>query len=245
MDGVKQFLLSVLCVCVAVLHAQTERTHTRDGNKQYEGGKFSDAEADYRKALEQKNNFPEAIFNLGDAVYKQKRYDEAAKQFQLSAQTNADSLTRAKAWHNLGNTALSQDKFEDAVKAYKSALKLNPHDRDTKYNLAYANAKLKQQQQQNQQNKDNKNQDKKDDQKQDQQKQDDKKDQDKKDQQNKDQQSKGDRQKDQKQQQQKPQLSKQDAEKLLQALQNEEQKANQKMMQKQAKPVDVKIQKDW
>lgn len=238
MEHLNRVVLFLLAACCTGVYAQTERTHTRDGNKQYEAGKFSDAEADYKKALEQKNNFPEAVFNLGDAVYRQQRFDEAARQFQLSAQTHADSLTRAQAWHNLGNSALSQEKFEDAVKAYKNALKLNPRDADTRYNLAYANAKLKQQQQ-NQQN----NQDQKQNQK-----QNDKKEQeqqnknDKQDQQNKDQQGKNEQQK---QPQQKPQLSKQDAEKLLQALQNEEQKANQKMLLKQAKPADVKIQKDW
>ena len=90
---------------------------------------------------------PEATFNLGDAVYQQKRYDEAAKQFQLSAQTNPDKSVKAKAYHNLGNTFLEQKKYEDAAKAYKNALKENSKDADTKYNLAYANAMLKQQQQ--------------------------------------------------------------------------------------------------
>jgi Ca-activated chloride channel family protein len=225
------------------LSSSTEKKETRNGNKQFDKGNYTDAEANYKKALDKKNNMPEATFNLGDAVYQQKRYDEAIKQFQLSAQTNTDKGVKAKAYHNLGNTYLEQQKWEDAVKAYKESLKQNPKDADTKYNLAYANAKLIQQQQ-DQKNKDNKDKKDKD-------KKDDKKDQDKKDDQNKkednkDQQAKNAEKKDQQQKQQpQPKLSKEEAEKMLAALQGEEQKTNQKMQQKQMKVVNVKIAKDW
>jgi len=225
------------------LSTNAEKKETRNGNHQFDKGVYTDAEASYKKALDKKNNMPEATFNLGDAVYEQKRYDEAAKQFQLSAQTNTDKTIKAKAYHNLGNTFLEQQKWEEASKAYKESLKNNPKDADTKYNLAYANAMLIQQKNQDKQNKDNK--DKKDDKKD---KKDDKKDQNKDDKnkdQNKDQQSKNQDKKDQQQKGQQPKLSKEEAEKLLQALQGEEQKTNQKMQQKQMKVVNVKIEKDW
>lgn len=225
--------------------ASAERKEVRNGNKQYEKGAYADAEASYKKALDHKNNMPEAIFNLGDAMYAQKRYDEAAKQFMLAAQTNPDKLVKAKAYHNLGNVFLQQQKWQEAVNAYKDALKNNPTDTDTKYNLAYANKKLHEQQQQNQQNKDNK--DKKEDKKDQQQKQDQNKDDQNKQNDKKDQQGQGDKDKQQqgKQPQQQPKLSKEEAEKMLQALQGEEQKTNQKMQQKQVKVVNVKIEKDW
>ncbi len=222
---------------------QPEKTETRKGNKEFSKENYTDAEASYKKALDKKNNMPEATFNLGDAVYEQKRYDEAAKQFQLSAQTNTDTKIKAKAYHNLGNTFLENKKWEDAVKAYKNSLKLNPNDHDTKYNLAYANAMLHQQQQGGGQN-DKKNQKDKDKDQQQKDQQKDNKQQDK-DKQNQDQQANKDQQKQPQQQGQKPKLSKQEAEQLLQALSNEEQKTNQKVQQKQAKPVNVKILKDW
>ena len=226
------------------LSTAPDKKETRNGNKQFDKGVYTDAEASYKKALDKKNNMPEATFNLGDAVYQQKRYDEAAKQFQLSAQTNPDKSVKAKAYHNLGNTFLEQQKWEDAVKAYKEALKNNSKDADTKYNLAYANAKLKQQQQDGgKDNKDNK--DKKDDKKDQKQDQKDKQDQNK-DQQNKDQQVKNEEKKEGQQKQgQQPKLSKEEAEKILQAMQNEEQKTNQKVQQKQMKVMNVKIDKDW
>ncbi len=252
---ISNFRIIVLAVLLSTVNCQLstaqlnslsttpEKKETRNGNKQFDKGVYTDAEASYKKALDKKNNMPEATFNLGDAVYQQKRYDEAAKQFQLSAQTNTDKTVKAKAYHNLGNTFLEQQKWEDAAKAYKEALKNNPKDADTKYNLAYANAMLIQQKNQDKQNKDNK--DKKDDKKD---KKDDKKDQNKDDKnkdQNKDQQSKNQDKKDQQQKGQQPKLSKEEAEKLLQALQGEEQKTNQKMQQKQMKVVNVKIEKDW
>ncbi|MCX6197754.1 MAG: tetratricopeptide repeat protein [Bacteroidetes bacterium] len=242
------FLLSVVHGLSSVaqlnqLSTAAEKKETRNGNNQFDKGIYTDAEASYKKALDKKNNMPEATFNLGDAVYEQKRYDEAAKQFQLSAQTNTDKTIKAKAYHNLGNTFLEQQKWEDAAKAYKDALKNNSKDADTKYNLAYANAMLIQQKNQDKQNKDNK--DKKDDKKD---KKDDKQDKNKDDKnkdQNKDQQSKNQDKKDHQQKGQQPKLSKEEAEKMLQALQGEEQKTNQKMHQKQMKVVNVKIEKDW
>ncbi|MBS1617998.1 MAG: tetratricopeptide repeat protein [Bacteroidetes bacterium] len=234
--------------------AQEERGLTRDGNKLFTKGKYSDAEAAYKKALEKKNNFPEAIFNLGDAIYKQKRYDDAIAQFELAAKTFKDPKQKAQAYHNLGNAQLDKEEYEKAVDAYKQALKLNPADRDTRYNLAYANAKLRKEQQQNQQNKNNKNnkdnkdnkdqnKDNKDQDKKDQQGKGDKDKKDNKDQKDKDQQGKGD--KDQKKPGEQPKLTKEQAEKLLEALKAEEQKAQDKMQKKAAKPADVQIEKDW
>lgn len=219
---------------------QKEKAATRAGNNEFEKSNYSEAESNYRKALEVRNNMPEATFNLGDAVYEQKRFDEAGKQFQLSAQTNADVGVKAKAYHNLGNTYLQQKKWEDAVKAYKNALKLNPGDQDTKYNLAYANAMLQKQnsggQNQNQQRKDQQKQHQQNNQQQDQKNK------------QQDQQSSGQDKNDQQQknqQAQQPKLSKEEAEQLLQALANEEQKTTQKVQQKNMKAVKVKTKKDW
>lgn len=239
----------VLCLMSNNLFSQEERSLTRDGNKLFDKGKYSDAEASYKKALDKKNNFTEAIFNLGDAQYKQNRYEDAGKQFQLASKVLTDPKLKAGAFHNLGNTFLEQKKYEEAVSAYKQALKVNANDKDTKYNLAYANAMLKQQQQ-NQNNKDNK--DKKEDKKDEQNKKDkkdDKGNEDKKDEKKDDKDGKGDKDKENKEQQPKkgnrPELSKEQADKLLEALKNEEQKTQQKMQQKNAKPQDVKIEKDW
>ncbi len=240
------FLLKVVLVLclmshISGLNAQEERSLTREGNKYFDKEKYSDAEASYKKALEKKNNFPEAVFNLGDAMYKQGRYDDAAKQFQLSSKLLTDSILRARSYHNLGNCSMEKKEYEEAIKAYKQALRINPADKDTKYNLAYANAKLKDKQQNKQDKKDQKqNKDNKDDKK-DQDKKD-KKDQDKKDQ--KDKSDKGDKQ-DQKPKKGTGEISKEQADKLLEALKAEEQKTQEKMQKKMMKPQDAKLEKDW
>lgn len=223
---------------VSILHAQEERGLTREGNKQFGKEKYSDAEASYKKALEVKNNFPEAVFNLGDAMYKQGRYDDAAKQFLLASTLIKDTTLKAQAYHNMGNCSMEKKEYEEAVKSYKQALKINPRDIDTKYNLAYANAKLKDKQQNKQDQKDNKNQQNKDN----------KKDQDKKDQDKKgDQKKEGDKGDKGDKQDKKAggKLTKEQADKLLQALSAEEQKTQEKMQKKMAKPQEVKVQKDW
>ena len=257
------WMLALLCFFAWPVSAQVnlstdkEKTEIREGNKEFEKDNYADAEANYKKALEKKDNMPQAVFNLGDAVYKQKRYDEAIKQFQISALNNPDSNVKAQAYHNIGNAYLeqarayhnlaksdsAQEKLQEAIKSYKESLKINPADKDTKYNLAYANAMIEKEKndQKNNKDKDKKDKDKKDDKKDQQNKKPDSKPEDKPGDKNKDQQGKDDQKKGGGQEQ----MTKAKAEQLLQALKDEEQKTNQKVLQKQVKPSNVKIQKDW
>jgi Ca-activated chloride channel homolog len=257
------WMLALLCFFAWPVSAQVnlstdkEKTEIREGNKQFEKDNYADAEANYKKALEKKDNMPQAVFNLGDAVYKQKRYDEAIKQFQISALNNPDSNVKAQAYHNIGNAYLeqarayhdagksdsTQAKLQDAIKSYKESLKINPADKDTKYNLAYANAMIEKEKNDQKKNKDQdkKDKDKKDDKKDQQNQKPDSKPEDKPGDKKKDQQGKNDQQKSGGQEQ----MTKAKAEQLLQALKDEEQKTNQKVLQKQVKPSNVKIQKDW
>jgi tetratricopeptide (TPR) repeat protein len=255
----KLFLIYILCSgAICNLAAQSERSLVREGNRQYGDNKFSDAEVNYRKAIEKDKELREAPFNLGDALYKQGRFSEAAEQYQLSAGRSPDATTKAQSFYNLGNSLLKDKKYPESIGAYKEALKVNPGDEDTKYNLEYAKAMLKQQQQQ--QNKDQKKDDKQkqDQQKKDQQKQNDKKDQQKQDQQKQDQEKQDQQKQNQDKQQQdqqskedqkkaqqmkKLQISKQDAERILEALKNEE-KQVQKKLHKKA-PARVRVDKDW
>ncbi len=237
----------ILLFCAASYGA-SERTLVRDGNRLYKDKQYNEAEVNYRKALEKNKALNEGQFNLGDALYKQGRYEEAEKQFRMAAEKSSGT-SRAQAYHNLGNSLLKQKKIEDSIQSYKDALKLNPQDQDTKYNLEFARRLLQQQkQQEQQQNKDQKK-DKKDQKQnqQDDQHKDQNKDQKKQDQQNQkqDEQQKQQQQQDQKQQaeQKKEQISREDAERILQALKNEE-KNVQKKLQKKV-PANVKVEKDW
>jgi Tetratricopeptide repeat. len=244
--------------------AQKERKFIRSGNELFEGEKFENSEVEYRKALDKKINSYEAGFNLGDALYKQKKYEEALKQFQTLAVNEKNPEKLGHLFHNMGNTLLENKKIDESIEAYKQSLRYNPNSPETKYNLEYARQMKKKQEEQQKkqdQNKDQKDQDKKDQDKKDQDKKDqdkkdqdkkdqDKKDQDKKDQnKNKDQQDKGDKDKDkEKQQQQQPKISKDDAKRLLEALENDEKKVQEKVQKAKAqamKAKKTKIKKDW
>lgn len=259
--------LSVLFLLVSLLgQAQNERKFIREGNRYYEKAladttkidttMFSQAETAYRKALDKKPDDLKWNFNLGDALYKQMKFEESAAKFGEIADKSTDKVEKGKALHNMGNSLLMQNKLDESIEAYKDALRKNPTDLETKYNLLYAmNLKKKQDQQNKDQNKDkDKDKDKnKDDQnkdKQDQNKDDqnkDKQDQNK-DQQNKDQNQNKDQQDQQKQQQQPQQnkISKENAERLLQALQNDEKKLQEKVKKMQAEKAKAKkTEKDW
>ena len=242
-------ILLFLSYC-AVADAQSERSLIREGNRSYKENKFTDAEVNYRKALEKNKELGQGIFDLGDALYKQGRFGEAAEEYGSAAAKATDSNVKAQALHNLGNAQLKQQKVPESISAYKEALKLNPGDEDTKYNLEYAKALLKRQQQQQNQKKDQKKDDKQkqDQQKKDQQKQDEQKqDQEKQDQQKKEEQNQQDQkqaQQDQKQApQKKQQISKEDAARILEALNNEEKNIQKKLHKKV--PARVKVEKDW
>lgn len=234
----KLILILLMSVgCAEFADAQSERSLIREGNHQYKDNKFADAEVNYRKALEKDKELSQGTFNLGDALYKQGRFDEAAEQYRNIASKSGDANLKSQAYHNLGNSLLKGQKIPESIAAYKEALKLSPNDADTKYNLEYAKALLKQQQQQ--QNKDRKKDEK---QKQDQQKQN----QSKQDQQKQEQKKEEQQQKEQQQrqaQQKKQQISKEDAERILEALKNEE-KDVQKKLHKRV-PARVKVEKDW
>jgi len=146
-------------VCISVLSAQSERKITRNGNSQYETGNFVDAEVSYKKALEKNSNLLEAQFNLGDALAKQERFDEALASFDLVSSTTEDTELKANALHNKGNVLLQQQDLEGALESYKDALRVNPKDHQTRYNYAYAKKKLAEQQEQeeNEENQDDEN----------------------------------------------------------------------------------------
>ncbi|SEB05694.1 Tetratricopeptide repeat-containing protein [Pedobacter hartonius] len=225
------------------LFAQQGKRYIKKGNDLYKQQNYAEAEASYRKSVTPKSQSTEGNFNLGDALYKQKKFADAREQFsQIAGSANNSPAVKAQAYHNLGNSFVTDKKLEEGIAAYKKALINNPKDEETRYNLAYAQEMLKKQQQQkkdknkDQKNKDNKkNQDNKDQNK-------DKKDQDKdkKDQQNKD-------QNDQKQEPkpQPGQLSKEDAQSMLDAMNNNEKQTQDKLKNKKFKGEKARVAKDW
>ena len=227
-----KYILLILAIFATSVNtfSQNEKNFIREGNKLYDQKKYNDAEVNYRKSLQKDSTYFKGRYNLANALYKQKNYDEASRLYSTLVDKEKDSKIKSNVYHNLGNSYLQKREFEKSIDAYKQSLKYNPKDYDTKYNLSYAMQMLKQQQQQ-QKNKDKK--DKKDDKN----KQDQNKD--------KQQENKENQDKKQQEQQKQKQVKKEDAERMLEALKNDEKKTMDKVKKEKAIGVKAKIEKDW
>ena len=225
-------ILSLLLAPCFMLYAQKEAPDIRHGNKDYNKDNFSEAEVDYRRALEKNNKSYEAHYNLGDALFRQDKYPEAAEEFTKAAQfidPKKDKTKAANTYHNLGNSYFAQQQYNKAIAAYQQSLRANPKDDDTRYNLVKAMQLLQQQQQQQQQNQDQK-QDKQQQQQQEQQQQ-------------QQEQQQQDQQQQQQQQQQEQQMDKETAEQILQALEQDEQDTQEKLQRQQGSK--RRVEKEW
>lgn len=243
------YRLVVAVICAAAispsLHGQEEREYIRKGNRLYRKSEFAGSEGMYRLAEEEGKSSGDAVFNLGDALYRQNRFGEAAEEFSRAVQTGeADSLRQADGFYNLGNSLLKEQKFSESINAYINSLKLNPDNIQAKYNLAYAQDQLKKQEEQQQQD-----QDQNQDQNQDKQDQQDQQDQQNKDQDdNKDQEQKqqdDQQQQQQEQQQQQSSMSREDAKRLLDALAANEKETQEKVQREKAAGARVRVIKNW
>lgn len=227
-------LLAIALLCLPA-NGQDDRKYLRKGNREYRDGNFSDAEILYRKAGDANTQSTEATFNTGDALYRQKKYEDAGQSFTESTTKTIESQKKAAGFYNLGNSMLQANKLKESIEAYKNSLKLDPGNLEAKYNLGYAQNLLREQEQQQQQQQQNK------DQQQDQDKQNDQ------EQQQQDQQEQqGQNEQDKQQQQQQEQgISKEDAERLLNALANDEKEVQEKVKREKAARARTRALKNW
>ncbi len=226
--------MTVVLVCLAgTMYGQkTERDYLRSGNRLYKDSTFVKAEIDYRKALELNPKSSDAMYNLGNALLMQQKGKEAMEQFEAASRVEKDKEKLAQIYHNMGVILQSSKQLPQCIEAYKQALRNNPKDDETRYNLALAQKQLKDQQQQ-QQN-------------QDQQQQQQEKKEDEKQQQNKDQQEqeKKNQQNQQNPQQNQNEMSKENAEQLLKAAMQDEKDVQDKV-KKAIQVQGQKLEKDW
>ncbi|NMB52391.1 MAG: tetratricopeptide repeat protein [Bacteroidales bacterium] len=237
--SVIMFLLILLIRISVFSHtacAQADKKFIRQGNREYEKSRYSESEILYRKALDKNKQSADAVFNAGDALYKQEKYEDAGKQFIENINLNEDRNKKSAGFYNLGNSFLKSNKLKESIDAYKNSLRLNPQNLEAKYNLAYAQDLLQQQQQQQQQNQD-----------QQQQKQDkNNQDQNKEKEQDQDQSDNKEQQDQQQQPQQDDQaISKEDAERILNALENDEKNVQEKVKLAKAAKNRVRSAKNW
>lgn len=236
--------VSVLALSAGAVSAQkAERKNVREGNKLYESEKYTESEIAYRKSLEVNPRPTEGTYNLGNSLYKQGKFPEAAEQYQLIAgqgekmvATPEGKARLSEVYHNMGNIFMQNKDYGKAVEVYKQSLRLNPKDDETRYNLALAQKLLSDQQNQDQsqdqQNDDKQeNKDQKDDQQQQQQQQpqDDQK-----------------QDKTQEQQQSNEQMSKDNAQQMLDAFLQDEKDTQEKVKKAQMQQQQRrKSEKEW
>lgn len=246
----KKLIIHAFILLSLAAFSQEKDTFLPKGNEAFAEKKYVDAEADYRVSQSKTPKYAVSSYNLGNAMYRQNKSTEAKYPYLKAIESAKTRPQKHKAFHNLGNVFMKEKKYTEAVAAYKDALRNNPEDEETRYNFALAKKMLKDnpppQEDKKEDKKDKKDdkKDKKDDKKEDQ-KDNDKKDSDDK----KDDKPKSDKPKDNKPNgQPKPQpgdIPKERLENLLDAVNNEEKKVQDKVNAKKVKGRPVKTEKDW
>lgn len=135
----RKISLGLFLLCSLLSYGQEAREKVKKGNQAYNQGSFGEAEVNYREALKaSEKDQVTSQFNLGNALFKQERFEEAIASYEASLKSAQTPAEKAEAYHNLGNTYLKNNKIDEAIEAYKNALRQNPEDEETRYNLAKA-----------------------------------------------------------------------------------------------------------
>ena len=251
---------------------RTSQSLMSDASVSLQKEQFPVAEADYRKAIALNPKSETAKYNLGNAYYDRDKNGEASQRFRQAAAVADSKVTKHKAFHNLGNTFMNDKKYQEAVDAYKNALRNNPTDDETRYNLALAKEMLEEENDGGDGDDDDKEQDKeqeddkekqenkdkegdneeegddgeeKEDKDEGEEKEDDKKGDKEEDKGNPEEKKEGDQDKPQQQKPAPGQLSPQQVKNLLEAMNNEEKKVQDKMNAQKQKGAKIKSNKDW
>lgn len=202
----------LLFVPLAASGQKDVRKNVRKGNRAYNQQKIDDAYKFYDKAMQENPGSKEAVFNIGNTLYRQKQWDKSVEQMQhyLSLEQE-DPLKMSAAWHNIGNAMLQKKELQKSMEAYKMALRLNSQDDEARYNLAVVKKMIQDNQQQQNQN------------------------------QNQNEQQQQEQNQDQQNQQQRPeepkepeQMSRSNAQQILQAIEQDERKTQEKVQKIQA-----------
>lgn len=259
--------VAIVAFCTSSLHvfSQTreERKHLSEANGAYRSGEYSKADSLYAIESATSTSQGKAIssFNRGNSAFRQERLDEAVEHFRSAERNTENPLEKSEALYNLGNAYYLQNKAKEAYDSYKQALRLNPNDDDARHNLMMAKALLSEEDQDGDQKDDGDNNDEEGDNNEDgdQDKsqdgdQDNTEGGDQNDDGDEDGDNKNEGDNDQEPQQENPrdqkpaqpgQISKADADRMLDALNQRERQLMQDLMKKKEDGKSRKVEKDW
>lgn len=226
-------LILISCCCFCAADAQTMRDYIRRGNRlmlDTLGGSDHSEKAivQYKKAQEVDSTYAIARYNMGNALVRQGKPQDAMKEYLAASKYEKDKQRLSDIYHNMGVLLQASKKYAEAVDCYKESLRNDPSNDETRYNYVLAKWHLKNQQDNQQDGQDKEQQDKKEQQ-----------------------QQKQEPKKDEKQEQQQPQpqdkqdMSKETAERLLQAAMRNEKETQEKIQRQQQEAPRRRLQKQW
>ncbi len=143
------FGMLTMLLLPAIATGQAGRREVAAGNRLYEEGRYDEAHEQYLEALREAPDSPIAPFNDGNALYRTEELERAMAAYTQASESE-NPVVAAQAWYNLGNTLYRQQQLQPALEAYKEALRRNPADADAKHNLEVTLEQLQQQEQQEQ-----------------------------------------------------------------------------------------------
>ena len=212
-------VFALMVLGLAKVGAQNDRNFIRQGNRAYHKQKWAAAETQYRKAISKNQKNAQAVYNLGCALMMQQKDSMAMIQFENASKQETNKMRRARSYHNMGVVMQQHQQYAQAIGCYENALRCNPQDNATRYNLALCKKLLKNQKQ-NKQNDKNKN---------------NKKDKNKNNQNKNNQQNQNNQDK----------MSKDNAEQLLNAAIQQEKDTKRKMQKAMSQPRRKQYEKNW
>ena len=223
-------VFALMALGLAKVGAQNDRNFIRQGNCAYHKQKWAVAETQYRKAISKNQKNAQAVYNLGCALMMQQKDSMAMIQFENASKLETNKMRRARSYHNMGVVMQQHQQYAQAIGCYENALRCNPQDNATRYNLALCKKLLKNQKQNKQNDKNKKNKDKN------------------KDKQNKDQnkdKNKNDKNKNNQNKNNQDKMSKDNAEQLLNAAIQQEKDTKRKMQKAMSQPRRKQYEKNW
>ena len=130
----KYILFAAFLLSAAGVSAQkAERDYIRKGNRLFNDSVFVDAEVNYRKALEVNPKSAVSMYNLGNTLSQQQKFQEAMEQYDSASKIEKDKMKLAHIYHNMGVLFQAGKDYAKAVDAYKMSLRNNPADHETRY----------------------------------------------------------------------------------------------------------------
>lgn len=243
-------LVALIFFAPLLLKAQSQYAEQlRAGNSAYTDSNYTQAEEAYRKSAADDPSSAKAAFNLGDALYRQERYEEAIEAFEKSYGKQSDPQQQSKSLQNLGNAHYQMKNYQEAAKAYGESLKLDPENEEARYNMAQAIRRIQEPPPQQEQQEGEKQE--KEEQEENKQEQAQPQPQEEENESSEEQEQQAGEEEmpqadpDENQEQEGGKIDKEEALRLLEALEKQEEELQKKLMRENAPKAEIKSEKDW